>query len=99
MVSARWNPGVIRNYINRLQRCRNVPGVSLAVLKLSNDDSEFRELDFAAGYGTRDPTQRNAPSPDENTRFCIASITKSFTAGLAGKTVYENPNFKGEKYI
>jgi CubicO group peptidase (beta-lactamase class C family) len=67
-------------YVERAMHDWRVPGVAVAVVK---DDSVV----FARGYGVR---KRGEPGRvDEHTVFGVGSVTKAFTAAVAGSLVAE----------
>ncbi len=92
VVASRFDPNRLGSYIEELRACKNIVAVSVAAVQL--DENENPTVDFTAAYGTTDPTNPGAPSATADTRFCIASLTKSFTGILAGKTLYEKPEYK-----
>ncbi|XP_037039464.1 uncharacterized protein LOC119076674 [Bradysia coprophila] len=59
----------------------DIPGVGVTIVE------NFGESTFSKGYGHSD-IDRNITA-DENTKFCIASITKTFTATLVMKVLSE----------
>ncbi|GAB6032226.1 hypothetical protein CHUAL_010866 [Chamberlinius hualienensis] len=70
--------------INKLKECVKFPGLSLAIVKV---DSKATDT-LIRNYGVLDiDSQRPV---DENSRFCIGSLTKGFTAALLTQLLSEN---------
>lgn len=83
----------VDKFVETLMKCRNIPSATVSVVRL-NDDDEVT-LSYAKGYGRSDPAcDSNCDTVNENTKFCIGSISKSFTAGVIGKLLSENTKFK-----
>ena len=71
----------IDHYIEKLIKCRKIPGLSLAIVK--ND-----KILHARAFGYADVEKRVRAS--QETRFCIGSLTKAFTATLLAMLLDEH---------
>lgn len=60
----------------------SVSAVSVAIVQVDEEDNLVDE--YNNGYGILDPVNPEDSEVDEFTNFCIGSINKQFTAGLAG---------------
>ncbi|XP_064636576.1 uncharacterized protein LOC135493288 [Lineus longissimus] len=65
--------GEIDSFINGMIKCRNIPGLSLAIVKKD-------KILHARAYGYADVEKGERAT--DSTRFCIGSLTKAFTATL-----------------
>ena len=72
-------------FIASLRECRRIPGLQLAVVHLDDygQDGQYKMRTTTRGYGLADIDQKISVTSD--TRFCVASLTKAFTAVLLGK--------------
>ena len=71
----------ISQFIKHVSTCRDIPGVSLSVV--SNNRPVLER-----GFGLAD-VEGNVKATS-NTLFCVASLTKAFTATLMGKLLDRN---------
>ncbi len=65
----------IRRFIGHVMQCRGVPGMSVAIV-------ETNRTVLTEGFGLANVEK--GVQVTENTLFCIASLTKAFTATLLG---------------
>lgn len=68
------------SFVRRMMECRQIPGLTLTVVKLS--DSTDQSTVTRRQYGWAD-VERRTPMT-EHTRVCIASLTKAFSTALLG---------------
>jgi CubicO group peptidase (beta-lactamase class C family) len=71
----------INTYVEGMIKCRNIPGLSLAIVQKD-------EILHAKAYGYAD-IERGEKASDK-TRFCIGSLTKAFTATLLAMLLDEH---------
>ncbi len=82
------DPVKIDSIINAVKKCALMPGVMLAIVQTDKNDKIIHQ--YTKGYGVVNPAIPNSPQTDADTRFCIGSITKQFTAALVGHILYNN---------
>lgn len=86
-----FNPKQLDEFVEKLLKCRNVPAATVSILQLNDADDIV--LQYTKGYGRIDPqcdSNSSCDNVDENTKFCIGSVTKAFTAGVIGKVLSES---------
>ena len=66
----------IDSFMNNILKCRNIPGINLAIVKDGN-------ILFTDGYGLR--RFNGSDAVDNTTHFGVASLSKAFAATLLGK--------------
>ncbi|KAK6173053.1 hypothetical protein SNE40_016587 [Patella caerulea] len=76
--------------VKNILKCRNVPAASIALVR---DNIVL----LSKNYGYADP-ERQIPS-NRNTKFCIGSLTKAFTAVILSKILSEHPNVTWETSV
>ncbi len=88
--SIRFDPAKIDSTIRAVQNCAKMPGVMLAIVQTDKNDNIIHQ--YTKGYGILNPAVPNSPGANADTRFCIGSITKQFTAALVGQILHDNGN-------
>lgn len=77
------SPNIVDTFITDILACKDsVSAVSIAIVQLDKDDALVDHYHNA--YGTLDPTDPEQGEVNEFNNFCIGSISKQFTAALAG---------------
>lgn len=82
-----WIISNVDDVVESLKQCIQFPGMSIGVIKLDGKD-EDKSLTLTRNYGVMD-VETNRPVNDD-TRFCIGSVTKGFTAALLIQLLKEN---------
>lgn len=85
-----FNPQDLDIFIEELLKCRNIPSAIVSLVQLNDNDDVV--LEYTKGYGRIDPAcdSNNCDNVDENSRYCIGSVSKSFTAGVLGKLLLDS---------
>ena len=86
------NRTAIDDLVMKEMKSPYISAVSVAILQMEENDSKVAD-EYGNGYGDLQPWNPSTLKANADTRFCIASVTKQFTAALVGHMLEKN-NFK-----